>query len=404
MAGKLSKEARDELVADENPLGLVDATLNGAGLNPDEMIAELASRPGAQEVVGNADIEAEGSEEPGAQAPEAEAEIEVQAEGGEESPEEGEESEEPGSRAPKRAPEPDWIKQLPPELQANARKLHETAEGQRFALKRRGDQVRAAEIERRQAIEIAVQLRKQMQSGTQAEAEKTVEAEVEEYLEGEIDAQGNARIPVKKLRELIAAEAKRLNEGEQQQQRQQTEGQRYALELLSEAGVEDATTQRLSEATMFLRKELVRVAREIGRPPTSPLEERQMLREAGVDRTLAAKYGGLKILDVYQVLDGVNNPHQHGDRLVEIAQGYQQSWAKPAKPKLPEKPRIGEHPVSMARKGAALPAKRVPGERASEDLANMSMDDAIKAVRDPNYLAKKFGAWEEELRSEGHIR
>jgi hypothetical protein len=372
---------------DDDPSGLMSAALTGE-LDVNAALAEFAATPDGAAPV-------EGLEPDPAPAPVVEPDP---------TDDEPEPVVEPGQHA-----EPAWFKDLPEAALAEARKLHQTTEGQRRALKRRADAQAAAESERRDAIAIAVQLRRDMMGKTVPAGEPGELAREQpkgEYLDLDIDNEGNARIPVAKLQEVIDRRAQEIGGRHAQAQTQAQATGQYANKILADAGVSDATSQRFLEAIQYTQARLREAMREGGRVPRNPYEERQMLAELGVDSEIANRFGGLRVVDVYDVYEGARNPYEHGHRLVDITKRYQDHWGEPspggpARRSPPPSP-IKEHPASMARKGVGSAVGVQPGDSAAHDIMNMSVDEALAMTKDPKRIEALFEKWEKEVSASRH--
>jgi len=303
--------------------------------------------------------------------------------------------------------EPAWFNELPEASRAEARRLHQTVEGQRRALKRRAESQASAELERKQAIEIAIALRRQMvtgntEEGYEREGAPPPRAPTEDYLGVEVDDEGNARIPISKLQEVIARQASQQRAAEAQQADQVGATGRMANQILSNAGVTEATQQRFIGAIEFTRQQLHAAINETGKRPTTPAEERAMLAEMGADKELSRRFGGVRMVDVYDVWAGAMDPVNQGHRMVDVTSRYQDDWggseegARPAaRSRAPA--RIGEHPGPMARKGAAAPSARAKGETAADELLDVSMDDILTGGSyTPAKVRELFKKWESE--------
>lgn len=329
--------------------------------------------------------------EPQAAAPEPEPETEPEAE---------QESEPEPDAA--QGEEPAWFKDLPETARAEARRLHQTVEGQRRALKRRADAQAEAERERREAISIAVQLKRQMGGGVapQDQQQPTPQRQAQDFLEAEVDDEGNIRIPVEKLRGVIEGYAKEQGSRVSQVQGEAAQKGQYANKILAEAGVSQATQERLMQAIQYSAQRLKQVVEETGRVPRNVLEERQLLENAGVGAEVAEKFGGVRIVDVYDVYESAREPFAYGHRLVDITKRYEAQWngnGKPA-PKQNSAPRkIGEHPAPMSRKGFGGGQGVQPNGSAVDDIERMSMDELLQVTNDPKRVGELLSKWDKEV-------
>jgi len=363
------KTAKEVLEAEGSDM--MDLAIRG-GVSADDMMDEFKDDPGEGVLLGGEEGEA---------------------------PDEGDEAiEEPVQAAKEPDPdaEPDWFEGLPDTARVEARKLHRAAEGQRHAIARERQRRQEADAERKDAISVAMELRRQMIGGQPRQQGQEQEEKPGDFIDLEIDDLGNARIPVSRLdAEIDRRVSERVRQGQQVNSRNMETGQ-YANQLLSEAGVTQATQQRMHEAIEFAGSSLKRLVDETGRVPRTLAEERQILTDAGIAAEVSKRYGGIRLTDVYDVYESVRDPHNYGHRLIDITQRYQEAWGtgKKASSTGPSPSRIGEHPGSLARKGAPSPSRGAENDDVLDEMAGMTMDDTIARISDPKRIKELFERWD----------
>jgi hypothetical protein len=304
--------------------------------------------------------------------------------------------------------EPSWISDLPESAQKEARRLHRANVGQRHSIARERERREEAERDRSQATAIAMGLRRQMvddgrgDPGADPASSAPRKPARPTHIDTEVDDDGNIRIPIEKLRSVIDERAQEIAQQHSQVTAQTGAAGAYANQLLSEAGVSEASSQRWLQAIQWSAQQLAEVVRRTGRMPRTPGEERTILEEAGVGKELSKRFGGIRLHDVYDVYEAARDPYNYGHRLVDITSRYEREWggdggaASSAAKRQPA--RIPEHPAPMSRKGSS--AQSNAAVKTVDRVGKMSLDQMVEFSKDKKAVRDFFTKWDPEIREE----
>lgn len=267
-------------------------------------------------------------------------------------------------------PEPDhsWVDSLP---ETHREKVRATLKGQRIALSRRRGKIETLQKqvdeerrERRAAIQVALQRSDELEEFRKRHetpaATSGVAPAATEFLEGELDADGKVKIPASAIAPLLERAQQPQREAAEAAQREQERlavAARFADQLLADAKIPQETQNRLLGAFREMIEMYVAAARRTGAAVNfnTDMDEQKFMREQGIERQLQTKYPGIKLEYLYELFEGSKNPWRHGNRLVEISRYYTDQWKigapAAAAPAAPTKPRIPDHPGSLASGG-----------------------------------------------------
>lgn len=216
-------------------------------------------------------------------------------------------------------------------------------------------------------------------------------------LELEVGDDGKIRVPASKLAGLIEQQQQPARD-EATQQRQQLEAAgQYADRLLADAKVSKDTQDKLVGAIREMSDMFVAAVKRTGAQPIGNQGEWQFLREQGIERTLQQKYPGVRLEDLYDLIEYRLDPWRHGHNTVRIAKQYEATWAKPApggSPK-PEKPRVPEHPGSLGRSGGA--DKHT--DSTLDEWAKVSLADVVNGKFTAKHTQDLEERWRREMAS-----
>ena len=318
--------------------------------------------------------------------------------------EDDEDDDEP--HAPAAEADPAWIAKLPEAERAEARdyvkSLRGSVAGAHAASQRRKNALRDARRDRQDAIAIALDARKRL-----AERDGVLGDDDKPGAHAPL-ANGRIKVELDDDGKTVLIDPAQIAELVQRQQAPQLEAQaraseagRVANSLLAEAGVSMPTQQRLLGAFKRMSALYVEALDDAGLRgrAMSAGQERDLMRQAGVDKVIAAEFDGVALEDLYDVFEGSQDPWNRGHHLVGAASKYERKWGKPGggDPSAPRKPNdgapipIGRHPAPMSRKGESA---RTASDAAIEATKDISFNDALALT--PDQMDARVRAWEQE--------
>jgi hypothetical protein len=316
------------------------------------------------------------------------------------------------SAEPEPDAEPEWLTKQPEDVQKYVRELRSARDGQRHAYARRAEQVRTlqerlakAELERTQAIHIALEGRKAQTPAASAPAAAALKAKIPLVID---DDTGEASLDPKVLEQLVDERARQIVAA--QTGRQGAEISRVSVvdRMVSEAGITQDTQAALFSAWQDAQQLLQQAsALEGGRPIAHLGEAKALLRKHQAEPLLQRKYPGLTLNDLFDVFEGSSDPENHGHRLIEVAQKAQARWfgangsngaAAPAKPAGPPKtPRpISDHPASMASRAPGSNARTGRDRATLDEIVAVNSVDSVLHMTDKD-MDELVRRWESEI-------